>query len=96
MASFRIPADEISRRISTFQKYLRTQKLTAALLVQRIDLLYFSGTAQSGCLYIPARGEPDLFVKRYLPRAAAESPGLPIFPGQRLGDRGGVSLRGRA
>ena len=44
-----------------------------AFIVQRVDLFYFSGTAQNGFLYIPCEGEPLLFVKQYLPRARQES-----------------------
>jgi Xaa-Pro dipeptidase len=38
-----------------------------------VDLFYFSGTGQSGYLYMPAEGEPLLFIKKYLPRALKES-----------------------
>ena len=72
--TFRIPPDEIFRRIAAFQKHLRSKNLSGALLLQRVDILYFSGTAQSGYLYIPDRGAAGLFIRRHLPRAEAESP----------------------
>lgn len=77
---FRIPEAEISRRIAKLQASLQTRKIDAALLVQRIDILYFSGTAQSGYLFIPAAGEPSLFIRRHLPRAVGESPLVNIHP----------------
>jgi len=83
---FRIPEAEISRRITKLQSSLKTHKLDAALLVQRIDILYFSGTAQSGYLFIPAAGEARLFVRRHLPRAVSESPLTNIHPVNGLAD----------
>lgn len=66
---FRVPAEEIFGRISSLQKYMRSHKMAGALLVQRIDIFYFSGTARSGYLYIPAQGEASLCIRRHLPRA---------------------------
>ena len=72
-ASFKIPAFEIERRIGHLQKNMQQTDIDALLIVQRVDLLYFSGTAQNGFLYIPAQGDPLLLVKRYAPRAREES-----------------------
>jgi len=72
--TFTVPAAEINRRLLAIQAVLKTQKIDALFIVQRVDLLYFSGTAQNGFLYIPAEGAPLLFIKRYLPRARMESP----------------------
>ncbi|MFC1816037.1 M24 family metallopeptidase [Thermodesulfobacteriota bacterium] len=71
---FTIPSEEIARRQLSIQKALQLNRIDGLLIVQRVDLLYFSGTAQSGFLYLPAEGEPLLFIKRYLPRAQQESP----------------------
>jgi Xaa-Pro aminopeptidase len=70
---FRVPPAEIQERITNLQTELTTHELDGALIVQRVDLFYFSGTAQNGFLYIPARGEPCLLIKRYAPRAVQES-----------------------
>lgn len=48
--------------------------LDAALIVQRVDLYYFSGTGQDAHLFVPADGVPVLLVRRTLERACAESP----------------------
>ncbi len=69
----KIPVSEIEKRISLFQEKLSEAEVEGALIVQRVDLLYFSGTAQNGVLFIPAKGEPLLFIKRYYPRAKEES-----------------------
>ncbi len=71
--SFKIPEVEIERRIQNIQKGLRKFDIDALLVVQRVDLFYFSGTAQNGFLHIPARGDPLLLIKRYAPRAKEES-----------------------
>ncbi|RPH50972.1 MAG: aminopeptidase P family protein [Desulfobacteraceae bacterium] len=71
---FVIPAEEISRRTLNIQKALNQNLIDGLIIAQRVDLLYFSGTAQNGFLFIPAEGEPVLFIRRYLPRAQEESP----------------------
>jgi Xaa-Pro aminopeptidase len=70
---FRVPAMEIAARINKIQRELQRNEIDGLLIVQRVDLFYFSGTAQNGVLFIPAEGEPLLLVKQYLPRAKAES-----------------------
>lgn len=70
---FVIPSSEITRRISNIQSVLKENRTDALIIVQRVDLLYFSGTAQNGFLFLPAEGEPILFIRRYLPRARKES-----------------------
>lgn len=71
--TFRVPDSEIAARIGAFQKSLAGRGLDAALVVQRVDLFYFSGTAQSGILYIPAEGPPLLGIRRHYPRARSET-----------------------
>jgi len=67
-------ADEIERRIQKLQCEMQSEGMDGLFILQRVDLLYFSGTAQNGFLFIPAEGAPILLVKKYLPRAMAESP----------------------
>lgn len=71
---FTVPAAEIAQRLLSIQMILQQKGIDGLLIVQRVDLFYFSGTAQNGFFFIPAEGEPLLFIKRYLPRAQAESP----------------------
>lgn len=70
---FKVPANEIEKRLSRIQKELREYGIDGILIVQRVDLFYFSGTSQNGFLYIPSEGEPLLCIKKYLPRALKES-----------------------
>ncbi len=84
------PAAEIKNRLVAFQDRLNEEELEAALLHQLVDLYYFSGTVQQGFLYIPARGEAILLIKKEFERAREESPlarvePLPSLAG--LGDR---------
>jgi len=70
---FKVPASEIENRIARIQGRLQEADMDALLVVQRVDLFYFSGTAQNGFLFIPAQGPPLLLVRRYMPRARRES-----------------------
>ncbi len=70
---YRVPASEIKSRTLKIQQELRQDEIDGLFIVQRVDLFYFSGTAQNGYMYIPAEGQPILFIKQYLPRAAKES-----------------------
>ncbi len=65
---------EYERRLKGFQAILAQQEIDGALLVQRADTLYFTGTAQNLHLYIPLTGNPLLLVYRNMERVLAESP----------------------
>ena len=80
MQPFFAPAEEIRARLSAVQAGLQAASMDGLFIAQRVDLLYFSATAQDGYLYIPADGEPTLFIRRYLPRARSESPLKQILP----------------
>jgi Xaa-Pro dipeptidase len=70
---FKVPASEIEGRIVRIQERLQKAEIDGILVIQRVDLFYFSGTAQNGFLYIPAQGAPLLMIRRYMPRARQES-----------------------
>jgi len=67
------PKDELQRRIEKLQKTMQEDEIGGALLVQRVDLFYFSGTGQNAHLFIPAKGDPVLVVKKSMTRAEQES-----------------------
>ena len=71
--AFKVPSGEIRQRTQKIQKLLQLQDIGGLFIVQRVDLFYFSGTAQNGYLYIPAEGDPALSIKQYYPRARDES-----------------------
>ncbi|WP_022665037.1 M24 family metallopeptidase [Desulfospira joergensenii] len=67
------PVTELENRIKGFQDRLSRQGIEGALIIQRADLFYYSGTTQSGWLYIPADGRPLFMVFKDINRAGNES-----------------------
>jgi Xaa-Pro dipeptidase len=72
--SLNTPRAEIDARIDALQRVLARQGLDAALILQKSDLFYFSGTIQQATLYVPVSGAPVLMVNRNFERGRAESP----------------------
>ena len=68
------PPEEIERRINALQLSLKNERREAALLIQNVDLYYFTGTMQDAALFVPAHGEPILMVRKSTERARNESP----------------------
>ncbi len=69
-----VQTQEIAARISKLQQALDAQGQDGALIVQKTDLFYFSGTSQQGWLYVPVKGAPILMIFKEYERALAESP----------------------
>lgn len=67
------PREELYNRIEQLQSKLAEKNIDSALIVQAVDLFYFSGTAQNAHLFIPAKGDPVLMVRKSLSRAREES-----------------------
>jgi Xaa-Pro aminopeptidase len=72
-SEFNTPKSELDLRIKKLQDHLKQNNIEAALILQRVDLFYFSGTFQQGSLYIPDEGDPILMVNRNTDRARVES-----------------------
>lgn len=64
---------EAEQRIIRMQQELKGNGIDGALLIYPIDIYYFTGTRQNSTLWIPADGNPRLFVRKSLSRARAES-----------------------
>ncbi|HEY6838522.1 MAG TPA: Xaa-Pro peptidase family protein [Geobacteraceae bacterium] len=64
---------EAEERIIRLQRALRGAGIDGALIVYPIDVYYFSGTRQNATLWVPAEGNPSLFVRKSLARARQES-----------------------
>ena len=93
------PSSEIDARTKIFKR--RMEGLAGAIIFQAVDMLYFSGTAQDGLVYVPAEPEAQsvVMVRKSLDRAREESPlevrqlrslktlkaDLAIPPGARIG-----------
>ena len=67
------PATELEYRCKKLQEYMQSDSLDAVIIVQNADLFYFTGTVQSGNLYVPASGQPLFMVRKEAGRARMES-----------------------
>jgi len=68
-----VPEIELTRRIGKLQQALQKEEIAGALIIQRADLYYFSGTGQNAHLFVPSEGEATLLVKKSMIRAGEES-----------------------
>ncbi len=73
MERYLTPKTEITRRIQGLQTLLDTRELDGALILQKADLFYYTGTTQNGWLYVPVTGVPLFMVFKDLDRARLES-----------------------
>lgn len=69
-----LPVQELTGRIDKLRQAMDQGGIDGALIVQKTDLFYFSGTAQQGWLYLPRVGQPLLMVFKEFERARTESP----------------------
>lgn len=67
------PATELEYRCKKLQDYMAEDGLDAIIIIQNADLFYFTGTVQSGNLYVPAKGQPLYMVRKDTGRARMES-----------------------
>jgi len=67
------PEPEQQTRIAAFQKRLENSHMDGALILQKADMFYYSGTAQQGWLYVPVQGKPLLMIFKDFERAKVES-----------------------
>lgn len=81
-----IPRSEADHRIKLLQDGLARMDFNAALIVQRADLYYFSGTGQDAHLFIPAIGKPILMARRSFERAREDSPLENVVPVNSLSE----------
>ncbi len=77
------PLEEIQTRITRLQAHLESQKVESCLILQNVDLYYFSGTVQRSYLFIPSEGNPVLMVQKDFDRARKESPLQNVVPIER-------------
>ncbi|EGW37743.1 Xaa-Pro peptidase family protein [Desulfosporosinus sp. OT] len=69
----KVPITELQERVSNLQDSLQKKGIDGALLVQRADTLYYTGTAQNVHIYVPREGEPIVLAYRDFGRAQQES-----------------------
>jgi Xaa-Pro dipeptidase len=66
--------EEVRARVSALQRKMGEEGVDLSLILQNVDLFYFTGTLQRGYLGIPLQKEPVFFVQKYYDRAVVESP----------------------
>jgi Xaa-Pro dipeptidase len=71
---------EIYDRIQRFQERLSAHGVDGALIVEKTDLYYLSGTKQDAHLFVPQGDVPLLMVRKDFERAVSESPLPEIVP----------------
>ncbi|MEW6171712.1 MAG: Xaa-Pro peptidase family protein [Bacillota bacterium] len=69
----RVFGEEVTGRVQVLQKRLADEGIAGALIVQSADIVYYSGTYQSGHLYIPSQGRPVFMVRKDFERAKADA-----------------------
>ena len=67
------PATELEYRCKKLQEQMAGDGLDAVIVIQNADLFYFTGSIQSGNLYVPAQGQPVYMVRKDAGRARMES-----------------------
>lgn len=75
-----VSVDEISFRLGRLQQRLLAQALDGALILDQVNMYYYTGTMQQGVLFVPAAGEPVFLVRRSLERAQLETPLAQVLP----------------
>lgn len=80
------PAIELEHRCKGLQTAMAAEGLDAVIIVQSADLYYFTGTIQTGALYVPLNGYPLYLVRRDWMRARMESGLKEVVPFASPGD----------
>jgi Xaa-Pro dipeptidase len=74
------PKNELEFRYRRLQTEMAGAGLDAVIILQNADLFYFTGTIQTGNLYVPASGDPIYLVRRDFLRARMESALAEVVP----------------
>jgi Xaa-Pro aminopeptidase len=69
-----VPPKEILSRISRLQREVAEIALNGAIILDGINMFYYTGTIQHGLLFVPADGAPVFFIRRSFERAKKETP----------------------
>lgn len=83
------PLSELESRTAKLQELMKEQNLDGVVIIQNADLFYFAGTIQRSHLFIPAKGEPSLMVRKNFDRALCESKLKNIFLLSNVKELGG-------
>jgi len=72
------PAEEIAARIAALRDLMAESGVDFCVIMQHVDLFYFTGSTQKATLVIAPEGDPLYFVQRSVERARVETP-LPVI-----------------
>ncbi|QWV95925.1 Xaa-Pro peptidase family protein [Geomonas nitrogeniifigens] len=84
------PKNELEYRYRKLQVEMAAAGMDAVLMVQNADLFYFTGTVQTGVLYVPVSGRPLYLVRRDFLRARMESGLAEVVPLPSLNQLAGL------
>jgi Xaa-Pro aminopeptidase len=76
------PKEEITARIDKLRKGMVEKGIELAVILQNVDIFYFTGTLQRGVLVVSAEQGAEFFVEKSVYRAGMETP-LDIVPIKR-------------
>jgi Xaa-Pro dipeptidase len=83
------PKAEIEGRIEKLKQRMAENNIDFAVILQNVDMFYFTGTLQKGVLVVPVEGDPLLFIEKTMERAVYETP-LDVIPIKRDKDVKGI------
>jgi len=67
------PPDEWSRRAAELQVRLAGSGMAGCLITQNVGIYYYTGSMQTGYVFVPSTGEPTYYVRRSFARALEEA-----------------------
>ncbi len=76
------PKEEVTARIDKLRKGMVEKGIELAVILQNVDIFYFTGTVQRGVLVVSAEQGPEFFVEKSIYRAGMETP-LDVIPIKR-------------
>jgi len=68
-----VPGEEVFSRILRLQQELTTASLDGAIILDGINMFYYTGTIQNGVLFVPAQRDPVFLIRRSVERAEKET-----------------------
>jgi len=67
------PKEEIEDRIARLKRKMSESGISFAVIIQNVDLFYFTGSLQNGVLFVTIDEKPIFFVMKNLNRAVFET-----------------------
>ena len=87
-----VSKEEVVKRIAGLETMMAQQGIDFAVIIQNVDMFYFTGTTQKGMLVVAPGYAPLLLIEKNLDRAALDSP-LKITPIRQDKEVGEILLK---